>query len=256
MTLVNSQPPCGWELHWLEISTSVTDFNAATSLESTAMNLQQKFRTALTGPNGYKSKQMGLFYIHFSDHRSLLNPGPGARLIPWFLPECSSHPGQRRSNNLSLRVSSLSNSSTIYLSFQIGGITGVLGYTNPILYSSLSTLLLFTAPFPNPPTSNNHLINHVLSTFLRKPRQGGDYGNCYLAKKMVCTLSLKAHQFLKSVKTVKLTSSSASRRCSGRQSKRGKVYVVNKLVAALVYKTNVLAPARTKQTVQTNKYPK
>ena len=62
----------------------------------------------------------------------------------------------------------MKNSSTIYLSCLIEDITGELGYVYSILYSSLSTLPLYQAPFPNPPTSIKQTINYyVFSRQLR-----------------------------------------------------------------------------------------
>ena len=155
MTLANSQPHCcGWELlHFLSLPTSVSKANTA-----------EEAAYAEFSSNSYTPKQVGLFNIFFLDHRDPPSTGPGARLIPWFLPGQGGHPGQEQSKNPSLRASSLSlkNSSTIYLSCLIEDITGELGYVYSILYSSLSTLPLHQAPFPNPPTSFK-TINYYVS---------------------------------------------------------------------------------------------
>ena len=109
---------------------------------------------------------MGLFSISFSGRRGLLSTGPGARLIPWFLPGHRSHPDQKQCKpSLSASSPSKQNSLTLYLSFPIADITGLLGYDCTILYSSFSSLSLHSAPFySNPPTSIKKLIKHVYST--------------------------------------------------------------------------------------------
>ena len=162
MSLDNSQPQCGWEL--LNQQASVLVSSASTFEAVTAAN------AADSSHNGYRHKQIGLFNTSLADHRDPLSTGPGARLIPWFLPVYRGYPDQQQFNYSSLRASSPSkqNSSTIYLSCLIEDITGVLGYDCSILYSSLSTLLLYQAPFPNPPTSIKQSINHFFhSTQLR-----------------------------------------------------------------------------------------
>ena len=164
MTLVNSQPQqCGWEL--LPFPLTPTSLSKANSAKGTV------YTVTISNSNSYTPKQVGLFNTSFLDHRDPPSTGPGARLIPWFLPGQEGHPGQGQSKNTSLRASSLSlkNPSTIYLSCPIEDITGQLGYAHSILYSSFSTtLLLYQAPFPNPPTSLKQTINcHIFSSQLR-----------------------------------------------------------------------------------------
>ena len=109
---------------------------------------------------------MGLFNNYFSGRRGPLSTGPGARLIPWFLPGHRSHPDQKQCKpSLSASSPSKQNSLTLYLSSPIADITGLLGYDCTILYSSLSSLSLYPAPFySNPPTSLKNLITHVYPT--------------------------------------------------------------------------------------------
>ena len=175
--LSNPQPLSGWEVPTKPATSADAELNqqppnslsqgsavkAATT--TTMMRSSIPSEDAMWRHPKRRPKQMGLFNPSFSGHRDPLGTGPGARLIPWFLPEHRGNPDQKQSKNTSLRASSLSmkNSSTIYLSCLIEDITGELGYVYSILYSSLSTLPLLQAPFPNPPTSNKHIINHIVS---------------------------------------------------------------------------------------------
>ena len=189
MTLVNSQPQSGWELSNQPLSSESAMEAAACSADPSS--------------NSYKLKQMGLFITSFSGHRDSPSTGPGARLIPWFLPGQGDYPDQKQSKYSSLRASSLSmkNSTTIYLSCLIEDITGELGYVSSILYSSFSTLLLYQAPFPNPPTSikqpNNHYVYssqtlHLLRWPARKGRSRSKCRSNFLPTIKYCTLSLQS----------------------------------------------------------------
>ena len=156
--LFNPQPQSGWEVTTQQLlPISLIHGSAVTTATVCSPN-----------PSGevHSTKQMGLFNPSFSGHRDPLCSGPGARLIPWFLPEHRGNPDQKQSKNISLRASSpsLKNSTTVYLSCLIDDITGELGYVYSILYSSFSTLsLYYQAPFPNPPTSIKHLNKYIVS---------------------------------------------------------------------------------------------
>ena len=155
MTLVNSQPLLGgWELLPTQLPLPTPFSNNSSAEEATCATFSR---------SSHDPKQVGLFPISFSEHRDPPSTGPGARLIPWFLPGREGYPVQKLSNKPSLSASSLSlkNSSTIYLSCLIDDITGELGYIYSILYSS-STLILYQAPFPNPPTSTKQIINYCI----------------------------------------------------------------------------------------------
>ena len=164
--LFNPQPQSGWEVPTKPTQQPTQQLLPNSFINGSSAKTVTSAAVCLSGPSGDRPKQMGLFIPSFSGHRDPLCSGPGARLIPWFLPEHRGNPDQKQSKNTSLRASSpsLKNSTTIYLSCLIEGITGELGYVYSILFSSFSTLpLYYQAPFPNPPTSIKHIINHIFS---------------------------------------------------------------------------------------------
>ena len=134
MSLVSSQPHCGWELHKL-LSNQVASCHCAdkrSAIEWSLLNsrlpfdgrdllpsLQSKDLSSISTFNARTAhakeasvrinymantdfckqlaKQMELLYNSLADFRDLKLPGPGARLIPWFLPESERYPNQQQS---------------------------------------------------------------------------------------------------------------------------------------------------------------